>query len=61
MNGPTKEKPMVGLKAFLNKAVDVGMLCHPAKLKDPTQSVKYMGLIFDTATKPKLVIVPEDK
>jgi hypothetical protein len=60
IHGPTKEKTTAALIAFLNKAVDVGMLCHPGKLTPPAQLVKYTGLIFNTTTEPKL-LVPEDK
>jgi hypothetical protein len=56
----TKDNTTAALIAFLDKAVDVGMLCHPGKLTPPAQSVKYTGLIFDMAMEPKL-LVPEDK
>jgi hypothetical protein len=60
IHGPTKEKTTAALTAFLDKAVDVGMLCHPGKLTPPSHTVKYTGLIFDTTTEPTLLI-PEDK
>jgi hypothetical protein len=60
LHGPTKDKTTAALIAFLDKAVDVGMLCHPGKLAPPAQLVKYAGLIFYTAMEPKL-LVPEDK
>jgi hypothetical protein len=35
IHGPTKAKMVAALTAFLDLAVDVGMLCHPGKLTPP--------------------------
>lgn len=48
------------LDTFLNMALDMGLLCHPAKLKPPSQRQKYTGFIFDTRGRPTLR-VPRDK
>jgi hypothetical protein len=47
------------LTAFLDCAVDVGLLCHPGKLTPPSHVVKYTGLIFDSTT--ELLRVPDYK
>ena len=35
-------------------AVQVGLLCHPGKLKPPSQTPLYTGFIFDTRGIPTL-------
>jgi hypothetical protein len=42
----TYDKTVAALTAFLDCAVDVGLLCHPCKLTPPSHVVKYTGLIF---------------
>ena len=60
LHGPTKDKTTAALTAFLNCAVDVGLLCHPGKLTPPAHAVKYTGFIFDSVSEPMLRI-PEYK
>jgi hypothetical protein len=60
LHGPTFEKTTAALTAFLDCAVDVGLLCHPGKLTPPSHIVKYTGLIFDS-TKEPILRVPEYK
>jgi hypothetical protein len=61
IHGPTTMvKTEAGLRAFLDLAVRVGLLCDPGKLTKPAPVVKYTGLIFDTTTMPCLRI-PEYK
>jgi hypothetical protein len=58
---PTKAKGMTTLTAFLDAAMDAGMICHAGKLTPSAQeSIKYTGLIFYRHAEPKLLI-PEDK
>jgi hypothetical protein len=52
LHGPTYEKTAAALKFFLDKAVDVGLLCHPKKLTPPLQIVKYCGFILDSRRIP---------
>jgi hypothetical protein len=56
IHGPTKEKTSRALTAFLDLAVDCGMLCHPGKLSPPAQVVKYTGFLFDTRAEPAIRI-----
>ena len=56
IHGSTKEKTTRALSAFLDLAVDCGMLCHPGKLSPPAQVVKYTGFLFDTSAEPALRI-----
>ena len=60
IHGPTLRATHTGLKLFLDLAVDVGLLCHPKKLKAPSQVQLYTGFIFDTRRNPCLRI-PLDK
>ena len=60
IHGPTKAITDKALHAFLDAACDVGFLCHPQKCTAPSQSVKYIGFIFDTVNIPTLRI-PTDK
>jgi hypothetical protein len=52
LHGPTYQKTVDGLTAFLDLTVRVGLLCHPGKLTPPTHVVKYRGLLFDTTSTP---------
>jgi hypothetical protein len=58
VHGPTYDTTFRALTAFLNCAVDVGLLCHPGKLAPPAHVVKYTGLLFDTVREPILRIPP---
>jgi hypothetical protein len=60
IHGPTKDKTIAALTAFLNCAVDVGLLCHPGKLTPPAHAVKYIGFIFDSVAE-STVRIPEYK
>jgi hypothetical protein len=60
IHAQTKELCERALTAFLDAALDCGMLCHPQKLVPPNQDVRYCGLIFDTHGVPTL-LMPEDK
>jgi hypothetical protein len=52
IHGLTKDKTTRALSAFLNLAVDCGLLCHPGKLSPPAQVVKCTGFLFDARTEP---------
>jgi hypothetical protein len=54
IHGPNKDKTTAALTAFLNCAVDVGLLCHPGKFTPPAQAVKYTGFILDSTSEPTL-------
>jgi hypothetical protein len=41
IHGPTYDKTAAALTAFLDLTVQLGLLCHPAKLTPPAQVVKY--------------------
>ena len=60
IHGPDYKSTAAGLSAFLDLAVDVGLLVHPKKLSPPAQVQKYIGFIFDTRGSPVLR-VPTDK
>ena len=60
IHGPDYESTAAALKAFLDLAVDVGLLVHPKKLAPPAQVQRYVGFIFDTQGSPTLRI-PDDK
>ena len=44
----------------MDLAVELGLLCNPAKTEPPSQRVKYCGFIYDTSSTPTLCI-PEAK
>ena len=54
IHGPTLEATQSALNLFLDVAVQVGLLCHPGKLKPPSQTPLYTGFIFDTRGIPTL-------
>jgi hypothetical protein len=54
IHGPTETVTRDALSFFLDLSVDVGLLCHPAKLTPPQQVVKYCGFEFDTRDIPSL-------
>ena len=56
IHGPTLEATQLGLRLFLDGAVELGMLCHPKKLIPPTQVVKYCGFLLDSRRIPCLRI-----
>ena len=60
IHGPTLASTLEALRFFMDKALDVGMLCHPKKLKPPSQLQRYCGFEFDTRSDPVLHI-PADK
>ena len=60
IHGPDYESTAAGLSAFLDMAVDVGLLVHPEKLSPPSQVQKYIGFIFDTRGSP-ILRIPKDK
>ena len=60
LHGPTLESTRRALTFFLDKALDVGMLCHPKKLKPPSQLQRYCGFEFDTRSDP-ILRIPTDK
>ena len=60
LHGPDWESTSEALTYFLDKAVDVGLLCNPQKLYPPSQIQRYCGFLFDTTGEPTLHI-PEDK
>ena len=60
IHGPDYDSTCQGLKEFLDLALEVGMLCHPKKLKPPAQVQQYVGFLFDTHSFPRLRI-PDDK
>lgn len=56
----TQELCRRALTAFLDAALDCGMLCHPKKLIPPSQEVRYCRLLLDTRGIPTLRM-PVDK
>jgi hypothetical protein len=60
IHGPTFEKTSRALTALMDKALRVGFLFNPSKVKPPRQTAKYCGFIYDTTGHPTLRI-PEDK
>ena len=54
LHGPTYAKTARALTLFMDFAVEVGMLCNPAKVALPSQRSKYCGFIFDTRQVPTL-------
>ena len=46
IHAQTKALCNKALTAFLDAALDCGMLCHPKKLVSLCQAVRYCGLIF---------------
>ena len=60
IHAPTEALCQEALTAFLDAAVDCGMLCHPLKLVAPCQAIRYCGFIFDHSGVPTLKI-PRDK
>ena len=60
LHGPTYAKTITALNCFMDYAVQVGLLCNPAKVNPPSQEAKYCGFIFDTRGMPTLR-VPEGK
>lgn len=58
IHGPDKASTEAALAAFLDLAVDVGLLVHPKKLKPPAQVQEYTGFLFDTTGPPTLKIPP---
>ena len=60
IHGPTFESTSRALTFFLDKALNVGMLCHPKKLKPPAQVQRYCGFDFDTRSDP-ILRIPADK
>ena len=60
IHAPTEDLCRRALSAFLDAALDCGMLCHPKKLVPPGQLVRYCGLLLDTREVPTLRM-PQDK
>jgi hypothetical protein len=60
LHGPSEALTLLALKNFLDLSVRVGLLCHPGKLKPPSQVQAYTGFLFDTRGIPCLR-VPDDK
>lgn len=61
IHAQTQEACSSALTAFLDLALDMGMLCHPDKLKPPAQAQKYTGFIFDTRHRPTLRVPVEKR
>ena len=51
---PDKTSTTQTLHVFLDAAVNLGLLCHPKKLKPPSQTPLYTGFVFDTCKMPML-------
>jgi hypothetical protein len=60
IHAPTYDKLCESLSAFMDLAVDCGLLCHPGKLERPSQEVKYIGYKVNTEGIPCLKI-PNNK
>jgi hypothetical protein len=56
IHGPDYESTCEALRMFFDAAVEVGLLCNPAKCDPPSQVAKYCGFLFDTRGIPKLCI-----
>lgn len=54
IHGLTRAATEAALRTFLDAAVILGLLCHPAKLKPPSQTAVYTGFILDTRGMPTL-------
>jgi hypothetical protein len=61
IHGRTRRETEEALIFFLDLAVDVGLLCHPDKLRPPNQVVLYTGFIFDTRGTPTLRVPTEKR
>ena len=60
-HGPTFAKTAASLSAFMDLALELGLLCNPTKTIPPTQVVKYCGFLYDTTAEPQLIIPPEKR
>jgi hypothetical protein len=60
LHGPTRAKCTSALKKIVDLTVLVGLICHPTKLKPPTQIQKFCGFLYDSVGTPKLRI-PDNK
>jgi hypothetical protein len=58
--GPTGAKCTSALKKIFDLTVLVGLICHPTKLKSPSQIQKCCGFLYDSVGTPKLRI-PDNK
>jgi len=58
LHGPTHAKTSAALSAFFSCAVEVGLLCNPAKIDPPAQITKCCGFLFDTRGVPALRVPP---
>ena len=54
IHGQTRAATEAALRVFLDVAVILGLLCHPDKLKPPSQTATYTGFILDTRGMPTL-------
>jgi hypothetical protein len=60
LHGQTRAKCTSALKNILDLTVLLGNICHPTKLKPPTQIQKFCGFLYDSVETPKLRI-PDNK
>eukprot|EP00978_Attheya_sp_CCMP212_P041139 scaffold232072_cov50-Attheya_sp.AAC.3 len=52
----TRVKCNVALSAFMDHAVNCGLLCHKKKTKPPAQRQDYVGFTWDTSSTLRLII-----
>jgi hypothetical protein len=60
LHGPTSANFTSLLKKILDLTVLVGLICHPTKLKPPSQIQKLCGFLYESVGTPKLRI-PDNK
>jgi hypothetical protein len=56
IHAPTRAKCNLALGAFMDHAVNCGLLCHGRKTKPPAQVQDYVGFTWDTSSTPHLLI-----
>ena len=57
IHGPDYESTCTALRMFFDVAVEVGLLCNPAKCDPPSQVAKYCSFLFDTCGVPQLKLL----
>eukprot|EP00978_Attheya_sp_CCMP212_P031841 scaffold121898_cov42-Attheya_sp.AAC.1 len=56
IHAPTRAKCNEALSAFMDHAVNCGLLCNKKKTKPPAQRQDYVGFTWDTSPTPRLII-----
>ena len=58
VHAATRSDCIIGLNAFMDIMVRLGLICQPVKTSPPAQVQKYCGYIYDTRSTPTLRIPP---